>query len=122
MELERLDFEMTVCQLADARGFDLSAGFYFLCRTDGELSLVCRTGDVPANALRREDGWRGFRVRGALDFALVGVLARISGALAEAGIPLFAVSTYDTDYILVKARDFARASDVLAAAGFGIAG
>jgi len=122
VELERLDFGMTVCQLADAGQVDLSAGFYFLCRTDGELSLVCPTRDVPANALRREDGWRGFRVRGTLDFSLVGVLARISGALAEAGIGLFAVSTYDTDYILVKAESFARAADVLAAAGFGIAG
>lgn len=122
MELERLDYELTVCQLADAAQVDLSAGFYFLCRTDGELSLVCPTRDVPANALRREDGWRGFRVKGALDFSLVGVLARISGMLAGAGIALFAVSTYDTDYVLVKAEDFDRAADALSAAGFTFAG
>jgi hypothetical protein len=78
------------------------------------------TEDVPDDALRRDDGWKAFRIQGDLDFSLTGILSRISGLLAENGIGIFAVSTYNTDYILTKAENFLRALDVLAAAGYRI--
>ena len=83
-------------------------------------SLVCRTAKVPGNATRREDGWRAFRIQGQLDFSLVGILSRISSILAENRIGIFAMSTYHTDYILVKAGDYERALECLSAAGYTI--
>ena len=92
LRLETLDGAFTVCQVADAREIDLGQRYCFVGKTDGELSLLCETARTPAHTLRREDGWKAFRVQGELDFSLVGVLARITGVLAENGISLFAVS------------------------------
>ncbi|MBR6966136.1 MAG: ACT domain-containing protein [Clostridia bacterium] len=120
MELEKLAVPLTVCKVADLSEIDLSAGFYFIGKTDEELSLVCRTEDTPAGAAEREDGWRGFRVRGILDFSLTGILSRLSGILAEQKIGIFAVSTYNTDYILVKEENFERALAALASGGYTV--
>ena len=121
MKLNVLPWDLTVCKTASAEGIDLSAGFYFIGKTDEEVSLVCRTEDTPADTLAREDGWRGFRVAGVLDFSLTGVLAKLSAVLAEQGIGIFAVSTYNTDYILTKSADFDRALAALRVAGHDIA-
>ena len=118
MTIERLQPDFTVCRLSTADGLNLNREFWFFARTDGELSLVCPSGEVPPQAALRDDGWRAFRVAGPLEFSMVGVLATISGALAAAGISLFAVSTYDTDYILVKRERFDDALAALADAGF----
>lgn len=93
---------------------------FYRAMTDEELSLVCRTEDVPEKTVERDDGWRGFRIEGVLDFSLVGILSKLSTILAENGIGIFAVSTYNTDYILVKAENFERAMAVLAAAGYEV--
>jgi len=77
-------------------------GFVSVTRTDDELSLVYPEGK-PLSVDQCESGWIGFRVEGVLDFALVGILAKLSGALAEAGVSLYALSTYDTDYLFIKA-------------------
>ena len=122
MELEKLDCELTVCKVPSLRELNLSADFFFIGKTDAEISLVCLTGDTPAGATARDDGWKGFRVREKLDFSLIGILSGISGLLAENRISIFAVSTYDTDYILVKAEDFDKAADVLAAGGYVVSG
>ncbi len=122
MELEALPHALSICKLASLRDFDPDAGFYFIGKTDEELSLVCRTEDAPAGALNRDDGWRGFRIRGVLDFSLVGVLSKLSAVLAANGIGIFAVSTYNTDYILVKARDLDRALAALASSGYAVTG
>ena len=119
MELEKLPFSLTVCKVPDIRDIDPEAEFYFIGRTDEELSLVCKTEDTPADTTERSDGWRAFRVRGTLDFSLVGILSKLSGILAENGIGIFAVSTFNTDYILVKEENFDRATAALAAAGYG---
>lgn len=76
--------------------------YYFIGRSDEENSLVCLTEDVPDNTIIREDGWRAFYIEGVLDFSLVGILSKISTLLAENNIGIFAVSTFNTDYILVK--------------------
>ena len=120
MQLKAFEQELSVCKLSDASGIDLSNELTFVGITDEEVSLVCPTALVPANTIAREDGWRAFRVQGVLDFSLTGILSRISGVLADAQVGIFAVSTYNTDYVLVKADCFDRAADALAEAGYTI--
>ena len=120
MTLQTLPYAFTVCKVASPARIDLAMPFTFAGVTDGECSLVCPTAAAPAEALAREDGWRAFRVKGSMAFGLVGVLARITGALAAAGISVFAVSTFDTDYVLVKAERFEAALCALAAEGFAV--
>jgi len=120
MELTKLEYELSVCKLADIRDIDLGRDFFFVGRTDEEISLVCKTEEIPEKTVERDDGWRGFRIRGVLDFSLIGILSKLSGILAENNIGIFAVSTYNTDYILVKKENFDRAMDVLKDAGYTI--
>lgn len=116
MEIEPLSGSFTVCKADAPDPALIGAPFVFTASTDAERSLVCPTALVPAATLAREDGWRGFRVAGSLDFGLIGILARITAALASAKIGVFVVSTFDTDYIFVKEAAFARAVDLARAA------
>ena len=75
---------------------------------------------VPGNTIERDDGWKSFRIIGQMDFSLIGILARISKILAESGVGIFAISTYNTDYILTKAENFEKAINVLRDSGYGI--
>ena len=111
--LEPLAAGFSVCKVADYSDIDLTQPFCFTGATDEEYSLVCPEGLVPHNTTEREDGWRGFRIVGKLDFSLIGILARISGILAEEGIGIFAVSTFNTDYIFTKKENFEKALDAL---------
>ena len=95
---------------------------YTICINDQLISLVCETASVPENTLAREDGWRAFRVEGTLDFSLTGILSGLSAVLAENKIGIFAVSTYNTDYILVKEENFEKAAAALEAAGYLFSG
>ncbi len=113
MVLKAISGEFSVCSLTGIEGVSLEDEFCFLSRTDEELSLVCRSERVPAGARKMEDGWRMFRVEGIVDFSLTGILSRLSSALAEARIGVFAVSTFNTDYILVRTADFDRAREAL---------
>jgi hypothetical protein len=87
-----------------------------LTRTPDQLSVVSAVESVPAS-VESARGWRALRVAGSLDFALVGILAALSGVLAQAEIPIFALSTFDTDYILVGDRDLEGAVRALESAG-----
>ena len=120
MELKKLPYDLTVCKVASLADVDLDSKFFFLGKTDEEMSLVCRTEDTPTDTVERDDGWKGFRIEGVLEFSMVGILSKLSGILAENEIGLFAVSTYNTDYILVKEANFAKALEVLAAEGYTI--
>ena len=80
---------------------------------------VCETENEP-EALRAERGWRGFCIKGELDFSLVGVLAKITGILAGKSIPVFTVSTFDTDYVFIKKENAAAASEALKCGGYRI--
>ena len=94
-----------------------SSSFLSITRTNDELSVVSPTSDVPAGA-RSETGWRCLKVEGPLAFEMTGVLAALSAPLAKAEIPIFVVSTYDTDYLLVKAADLENACATLRDEGF----
>ena len=120
MELERIIHDFSVCKVKDTAQIDLTQEFCFAGKTDEELSLVCPTSCVPTHTTEREDGWRAFRIRGVLDFSLIGILARISDILASNQIGIFVVSTYNTDYVLVKTEQFENALSVLSDAGYGI--
>ena len=90
--------------------------FCSITRTPYELSIVTDFAAASA-AERREGPWTAFMVHGPLDFALTGILSKISGALANAGVSIFAISTFDTDYVLVPSADAERARSALAASG-----
>lgn len=111
--------EFSICKLANFASIH-EAKIYFCAKTQDEYSLVCPTVDVPADAIAVDNGWRAFRVAGSLEFALVGILARIATLLADNGISIFAVSTFDTDYVLTKGDKFASALQILEANGYEI--
>ena len=120
MHLEAIDAHLAVCRLdADSdlpAWVDRSREFTSVTRTSDELSVVCRYDDVP-EGIPMEGPWRALRVQGPIVMTLIGVVAAMSTALADAGISIFAISTYDTDYILVHEPDFDAAVDALTAAG-----
>ncbi len=104
LTLDLLDDELAVCRLpigAPVPNWAWSGELTSITCTDDEMSVVCAAEPVPGDVTHTA-GWRAFKVRGPLDFGLVGILAGISGALADAGVSIFAISTYDTDYILVR--------------------
>lgn len=118
MNLKVIDTEFSVCKVEDYSQVDLNEEFVFAGHTDEELSLVCPTSLVPDNTTECNDGWKAFRIEGVLDFSLVGILSRISTCLADNSIGIFAISTFNTDYILIKDGDFEKAIEVLELAGY----
>lgn len=120
MELKLLHKDFSVCKVENFSQVNLDAEYCFLGKTDEENSLVCMTDEVPSNVIQRDDGWKGFRIQDVLDFSLIGILAEISAILAENGISIFAVSTYNTDYILIKIEKYQKALDVLKDSGYQI--
>ena len=118
--LEVLKTDFSVCKVADYKGVDAAQPFVFTGCTDEEKSLVCPVELVPGNTTVRDDGWKAFRICGVLDFSLIGILAGIAGVLASERIGIFAISTYNTDYILTKAENYEKALDVLRNAGYTI--
>lgn len=111
---------LAVCRLpADAPFPDWArpGDILALVRTGDELSVVCTERFVPPD-VRAERGWRALQVQGPLEFAMVGVLASIANPLARAGVSIFVLSTFDTDYILVKEAALERAVEALSQEGF----
>lgn len=120
ISVEALDVAFSVCKVADYYGVDIEQPFVFTGCTDEEKSLVCPSDCVPENTLRRDDGWRALRICGEVEFSLIGILAGISKVLAENKVGIFVVSTYNTDYVLVKEENFEKAVRVLREAGYGV--
>ena len=122
LKLETLADTFAVCRLTAADPIPAWAGgeVVSITRTAEELSIVCSQDRVPQQVVREGD-WRCLRVVGPLDFSLVGVLATLSGTLAAAHISLFAISTFQTDYLLVRQVDLAAAVASLVAAGHDVA-
>ena len=109
----RLDADAAIPAWATARSY------FSITRSAEELSIVCLQSVVP-DGIRCERDWRCFKVAGPIPFSTVGVLASLVQPLAEAGISVFAISTFDTDYLLVKAVDLQRAIDALRAKGYSV--
>ena len=120
MEIKKIRQDFSVCKVMDYSLVNVNAEYCFIGKTDEENSLVCITSDVPSNVIQRDDGWKGFRIQGILDFSLVGILAKIAEILAENGISIFAVSTYNTDYVLMKNENYQKALDILERSGYVI--
>lgn len=118
MNLKTLPQDFSVCKVSDFSQINWEDPFIFLSKTDEELSLVCSTNSVPKNCTHQENEWRAFRIEGELDFSLVGILAKISSLLAEEKISIFAVSTFNTDYILVRNKDWDHARKTLIQADY----
>ena len=91
MELKKLECDLTVCKVSAIADIDMDADFYFIGKTDEEISLVCKTEDTPEKTVERDDGWKGFRIQGVLNFSLIGILSKLSGILADNKIGIFAV-------------------------------
>ena len=120
MKIKKIPYDLSICKVTDYSKVNIAAEYCFTGKTDEENSLVCLTEDVPANTLERDDGWMAFRIQGVLDFSLVGILSEITGILAEDKIGIFAISTFNTDYILTKKEDYQKALDLLDAEGYKI--
>lgn len=115
MTLELMENDYAVCRLESIQIPD--GEFMSLTVSNGEISLVCETKKAPRGCVA-EAGWRGLRVCGVLDFSLVGILAGLTDVLARSKISVFAVSTYDTDYLFVKEESLKPAAEALRAAGY----
>lgn len=113
MKLKIINQDFSVCKLKDLSKVDYSDKFCFIGKTDEELSLVCNTNLVPSNTIEYDNGWKAFRIQGVLDFSLIGILSKISTLLSENEIGIFAVSIYNTDYILIKESNFKKAIEIL---------
>lgn len=120
MEIKKIHQDFSVCQVEDYSLVNLDSEYSFIGKTDEEKSLVCITSEIPANVIRCDDGWKAFRIQGILDFSLIGILAKIAVVLADNGISIFAVSTYNTDYVLIKKENYQKGLEVLQAAGYKI--
>lgn len=122
MKLQVVPGTFAVCRLPVGTSWNppASATFFAMTRTEDELSIVCGEGDVPVGATV-EGGWWCFRVAGAIPFETVGVLASLSKTLADAEISVFAVSTFDTDYLMTKVENRDAAILALNAGGFEFA-
>ena len=123
MTLDVLPGVYAICRLsanAPLPAWTAGSPFASITRSASELSIVCGSEQVPADVLAQR-GYRGLAVRGPLDFSLVGIMASLAGALAAASVSIFVVSTYDTDYLFVRAADFDRATAALRDAGHTVA-
>lgn len=120
MNLQVLKQDFSVCKVKDLSEVNIKDEFCFIGKTDEELSVVCDTLEVPKETLERDDHWKAFRICGVLDFSLIGILSKISGVLAEEKIGIFAVSTFNTDYVLTKKENFNKALEALEKAGYTI--
>ena len=94
----------------------LTGDFYSITQTSEELSIVCEQSIVPGN-IKKDTNWKALKIQGQLDFSLVGILENLSSTLAQGGVSIFTISTYNTDYVFVKNKDLEKAITLLKAAG-----
>ena len=119
--IEALPYDFAVCKVEDYSQADPSAMFCFPQKTDEENSLVCLSSQIPSNTTDLQDGWKAFRIKGQMEFSLIGILSGIAAVLANKAIRIYALSTFNTDYVLVDREDFEKAIEALRNAGYSIA-
>ena len=120
LELMVLPEEFSVCKVSDFSEVNIDRPYCFIGNTDEEKSLICPLDIVPGNIMDRDDGWRCFRIRGELEFSLIGILSSILKVLASNEIGILAVSTYNTDYVFTKTENFQKALTALKNAGYQV--
>lgn len=120
MEIKKIDYMFSVCKVKNFSMVNMENEYCFIGKTDEEKSLVCIEENVPNNVIEQDNGWKAFRIQGVLDFSLIGILSKISTLLTENNIGIFAISTYNTDYILTKEDNYSKALEVLSNAGYQI--
>lgn len=120
MKIKILDGSFAVGKVEDYSQVNLDDEFIFIGKTDEENSLVCEEGLLPNNTIEVEKGWKAMVITGILDFSLVGIIAKISNILTEKNISIFVISTFNTDYILVKEDSFNDAISELERNGYEI--
>lgn len=120
LDIKIIDEDFSICKIKNLSQIDYSDEFCFIGKTDEEISLVCSTKFVPQDTIECDNGWKGFRIQGILDFSLIGILSKISTLLAKNKIGIFAVSTYNTDYIFVKKENFKKTIDVIKNNGYNV--
>ena len=120
MKIRKIHHEFSVCQVKDYSLVNLDSEYSLIGKTDEEKSLVCITREVPSNVIQRDDGWKAFSIQGILDFSLVGILAKIATVLADNNISIFALSTYNTDYVLIKNENNQKGLEILKSMGYEI--
>lgn len=118
MIIQVLSESFSICKVMNFSLVNVDASFCFIGKTDEECSVVCRSVDVLSSVIERNDGWRGFRIVGELDFDLMGILSQIAAILAEEKIAIFAVSTFNTDYIFVKEEKCRQALEAFVKNGY----
>ncbi|WP_371363472.1 hypothetical protein SRRS_43640 [Sporomusa rhizae] len=122
LKFKLLNDTLGVCKLdssEDVPRWAYQGEFFSITKTSDELSIVCSESGIPKDAVC-ERSWRALKIVGILDFSLIGILSIVSFVLAKAGVSIFAISTYNTDYILVKEKDLANALQTLRSEGFEI--
>ncbi|MGB2956380.1 MAG: ACT domain-containing protein [Anaerolineales bacterium] len=120
LKLELLDGRFAIHRFGETNDIPAEvfrSGFFNICKTDEELSIVCPSS-LELNSENSNSDWACIKVIGPLDFNLIGVLAKLLGILAEAQISILTLSTYDTDYILIKSEKVKEAKAVLEAADY----
>jgi hypothetical protein len=122
LKIKKIAQEFSICKVSDTSKIDFTDEFCFVGKTDEELSLVCTTKHIPEATVQCDNGWKAFRIEGTLDFSLIGILSKISAILANKGIGIFVVSTYNTDYVLTKTGDYENALSALKSEGYEIVG
>ncbi len=113
MKIKVIDNILSVSKIETLKNVDFNQNFIFLAKTDEEISIVHDKDYKLDNVIEESNYWRCFRVEEQLDFDLIGIIKRISTLLANNNIPIFVVSTYNTDYVLVKEENFAKTLDIL---------
>lgn len=122
MKLKLFAEEYAVCRLNNDSKIPAwidTKNFYSITKTEDELSVVCSNNNIPSD-VKSEKEWRILKILGPLDFSLIGILSKLSGLLAENKISIFAISTYDTDYILIKEKDIENACKILTCNGYEV--
>lgn len=122
LTLSVLPDRLAICHLSaldNVPTWATTAAFFSITRTDDELSVVCPEAQVPAEVVCNR-GWRALRLEGPFDLALVGILATIATPLAQAGVSIFTIATYDTDYVLVREAQLVSAVTALTTQGHSV--
>lgn len=113
MIIEKVNGIYAICKLKNNIELKITDGLFFYAKTEDEISLVCDIINIPSDAICVEKSYKAFRVAGSLDFDLTGIISKISDVLANNGIPIFVVSTFDTDYVLVKEEYYMQSYELL---------